>query len=189
MTTSAAMQRALSWDRERVGSSTERKQLRSYTVLQLATAGLLAIDEELEATELVGYSRELLESLREKNRLLAAHRAPIDQRIEKFLAHYFRELGLKEPLRLPSKALVLDRHGMARELSLPAKGDVFKSELLDSFRCYNGVLHNPRSDRRTTAVRSMFVMEVCRYLVTSGLCRWWLLRICFARRFKRHRIL
>src|SRR5690606_25806733 len=42
-------------------------------------------------------------------------------------------------------------HGMARELSLPAGGDSFKSELLESYRCHNGVLHNPASDRRTTA--------------------------------------
>ncbi len=55
-----------------------------------------------------------------------------------------------EPLRVPGRALALDRHGLARELSLPADGDEFESELLHSYRLRNGVLHNPRSDRRTT---------------------------------------
>src|SRR5581483_2141812 len=32
----------------------------------------------------------------------------------------------------------------------PEKGSEFCSELLSSYRVRNGVLHNPRSDRRTT---------------------------------------
>ena len=40
---------------------------------------------------------------------------------------------------------------MARTLSLPADGDHFSNELLESYRCHNGVLHNPVRDRRTTA--------------------------------------
>src|SRR5207302_1011809 len=39
---------------------------------------------------------------------------------------------------------------LAKELSLPEDGDEFKSELLASYRVRNGVLHNPKSDRRTT---------------------------------------
>ena len=54
------------------------------------------------------------------------------------------------PLRVPGRAFVLDRHGLARELSLPADGDEFESDLVHSYRVRNGVLHNPRSDRRTT---------------------------------------
>ena len=45
---------------------------------------------------------------------------------------------------------MLDRHGMARELSLRAEGNEFKSDLLSSHRVANGVLHNPHYDRRTT---------------------------------------
>ena len=40
---------------------------------------------------------------------------------------------------------------MARELSLPVNGHAFQNELVDSYRCLNGVLNNPRADRRTTA--------------------------------------
>ena len=53
-------------------------------------------------------------------------------------------------MRLPSPTLGLDRHGLARELSLPAHGDCYESPYVSSYRALNGVLHNPRSDRRTT---------------------------------------
>ena len=46
--------------------------------------------------------------------------------------------------------MILGRHGIARELSLPAGRDTVASPLLTSYRLRNGVLHNPRSDRRTT---------------------------------------
>ena len=39
---------------------------------------------------------------------------------------------------------------MARALSLPADRDEFTSSILSSYRVKQGVLHNPRSDRRTT---------------------------------------
>lgn len=78
-----------------------------------------------------------------------ADKCPADRRIESFLAHHFRELGLAEPLRLPG-TLVLPRHGVARTLSLPADADEFRNAYLASHRVRNGVLHNPRSDRRTT---------------------------------------
>ncbi len=39
---------------------------------------------------------------------------------------------------------------MARLLSLPAEGDRFENEMLASYRTHNGVVHNPRADRRTT---------------------------------------
>ena len=87
-------------------------------------------------------------NFREKIRLLDDHRCPIDARIEAFLNEHFADLELSEPLRVPGRAMVLDRHGLARELSLPADGDEFQSELLHSYRVRNGVLHNPRSDRR-----------------------------------------
>jgi len=46
---------------------------------------------------------------------------------------------------------VLDQPGLARQLSLPRDSDEFSSNLLSSYRLANGVLHNPASDRRTTA--------------------------------------
>ena len=51
---------------------------------------------------------------------------------------------------MPDRSLILDQHGISRELSLPADGDSIASELLTSYRVFNGVLHNPKNDRRTT---------------------------------------
>ena len=53
--------------------------------------------------------------------------------------------------RLPDTTLTLDEPGLARALSLPVDGDDFSSDLVSSYRVANGVLHNPRNDRRTTA--------------------------------------
>jgi len=93
----------------------------------------------------------LLANYRERIRLLEDYRCPADRRIEAFLDAHFAELKLPERLRLPARALVLDRHGLARELSLPAGGDAYVGPLVSSYRVRNGVLHNPKSDRRTTA--------------------------------------
>jgi hypothetical protein len=76
-------------------------------------------------------------------------RCPADRRVEAFLGAYFADLTAGAPLRLPA-ALALPRHGIARELSLPADGDTYRNEYVTSYRVRNGVLHNPRSDRRTT---------------------------------------
>ena len=47
--------------------------------------------------------------------------------------------------------LVLTKHGVAREMSLPEDADSYDNAYVRSYRVRNGVLHNPRSDRRTTA--------------------------------------
>jgi hypothetical protein len=74
---------------------------------------------------------------------------PADQRIQEFLDSYLAGMGAVP--RLPGRTLVLDRHGMARALSLPLDGDEFRSDIIRSYRARNGVLHNPKADRRTTA--------------------------------------
>ena len=81
----------------------------------------------------------------------SAGKCPADGRIESFLGEYFRDLGLTEPLRLAAEQLVLPRHGVARELSIPEGEDSYRNPILRSYRVRNGVLHNPRSDRRTTS--------------------------------------
>ena len=147
----AARQRALGWDRLAACSADERQRLRSYIAFQMASAGLSPPDSDTHPDLMATFSAGILDSLKVKNRLLAEHRAPVDSRIEKFLAVYFADLVDGDPLRLPSQALTLDRHGMARELSLPADGHVFKNALVESYRCFNGILNNPKADRRTTA--------------------------------------
>lgn len=127
----------------------DQKSLFEYVNLKLTSIGE-PIFGDLSNSDFFGLSKSLLESYQEKSRLLANYLPPCDQRIQDFIGNYFSELGLEEMPHLPNKTLILDRHGVARALSLPAKGDHFSSAIIDSYRIYQGVLHNPKNDRRTT---------------------------------------
>jgi hypothetical protein len=91
----------------------------------------------------------ILARQRELSRRLSDRLCPVDTRIQNFLTTYLADVGPAP--QLPGRTLVLDQAGLARGMSLPAKGDCFKSPLLSSYRLHNGVLHNPANDRRTTA--------------------------------------
>ena len=145
------LQRSVGWDRAAATDHTEQTKLHNYIALQLAAAGLLPPADDSTDHALAQFSSGFLQNLREKNRLLSEYRAPVDQRVEGFLARTFADLGVSDSLKLPSSSLVLDRHGVARELSLPSNADSFKNDYVESYRVRNGVLHNPRFDRRTTA--------------------------------------
>jgi hypothetical protein len=95
-------------------------------------------------------ARDLIRNFREKNRLLDDYLPPADQRIQAFLDAYLADAGLGKVPRLPSNTLVLDRYGLARELSLPPNEAKFQSGILTSYRVKQGILHNPLNDRRTT---------------------------------------
>lgn len=87
---------------------------------------------------------------RELRRELPELLCPADRRIQAFIDRYLGEDSSVHP-RLPDPTLTLDEPGLARALSLPVDGDDFSSDLVSSYRVANGVLHNPRNDRRTTA--------------------------------------
>ncbi|MGB0767605.1 MAG: hypothetical protein ACPGYV_07820, partial [Phycisphaeraceae bacterium] len=91
------------------------------------------------------------DSMRLQRRKSQSHRPPIDQRIESWLRSHLEDVAEPESIKLPGPTFRLDRHGLASKLSLPAKGDTFKNAYVESTRVLNGVLHNPRHDRRTTA--------------------------------------
>ncbi len=95
-------------------------------------------------------SSSILANMREKNRLLSDHLPPVDRRIQDFLDRHLSFVFGDEVPRLPTRTLVLERHGLARCLSLPPDRDHFKSDIVESYRVKQGVLHNPASDRRTT---------------------------------------
>jgi hypothetical protein len=91
----------------------------------------------------------LLRNFRRKDEVLGDMLCPADERVQRFLDSYLAELGEPTP-RLPASTFVLDRPGMARAMSLPAGEDFLSSPYLKSYRVAQGVLHNPKSDRRTT---------------------------------------
>ncbi len=126
--------------------ATEREKLHLYINLKLASSGYEA-QLPGRSGDFLETARDLLSSYREKNRLLSSYLCPVDQRIQQFLDNY---LGPGDDLKLPSNTLILDRHGVARELSLPFGEDEFHSDIVSSYRVRQGVLHNPANDRRTT---------------------------------------
>src|SRR5436190_19392974 len=69
-----------------------------------------------------------------------------DSRIQTFLDRYFSP----GRVQLPRETLILDCAGLGRALSIPFNGDEFASDIVSSYRVKQGVLHNPKSDRRTT---------------------------------------
>lgn len=94
--------------------------------------------------------QNLLEHYRAKDQLRDDLRAPVDRRIEDFLRRYLKGIEGAENIELPGRTFTLRQHGIARMLSLPANGDHFRSEIIDSYRVANGTLNNPKEDRRTT---------------------------------------
>ncbi|MDP9172636.1 MAG: hypothetical protein M3O30_02060 [Planctomycetota bacterium] len=125
-----------------------RQRLWRKVNFKLIGQGLEPVEDH--DAEFTGIARNFLEGFHEKSRLLSEHRCPVDRRIESFLSDHFADLKLPWRLRLPDDSLILDEPGLARELSLPPDADEFSNPLLSSYRVANGVLHNPRSDRRTT---------------------------------------
>ena len=127
---------------------TARKRLRLYINLKLASTGQ-PISHYGGDNKFMSIADDLIKSYQEKNRRLHNYQCPIDKRIQDFLNDYLQDCDDDTP-KLPSNTLVLDRYGVARELSIPADGDKFTSDIVSSYRIRQGVLHNPANDRRTT---------------------------------------
>jgi hypothetical protein len=127
----------------------EQARIQLYINLKLASSGQPTC-LPAESAHFFAISRDLLRSYREKNRLLSTYQCPVDRRIQNFLDRYLADAGAGQVPVLPTQTFVLDRHGVARELSLPMGKDEFHSDIISSYRVRQGVLHNPASDRRTT---------------------------------------
>ena len=91
----------------------------------------------------------LLRNHHEKDELLGDRLCAADMRIQAYIDDVLAGTGTPAP-RLPAHTFVLDRPGLARAMSLPAHGDHYASPYLQSYRVAQGVLHNPKADRRTT---------------------------------------
>jgi len=122
-------------------------QLQAYLNLKLHEIGQPGV-KLAGGFSFSNYVDHFLTLSREKDRALASHLCPVDQRIQNFINESLGSAGAAP--RLPATTLVLDRPGLARALSLPPDRDEHHSSILASLRVRQGVLHNPRSDRRTT---------------------------------------
>lgn len=134
--------------RQRGERAEQREELARYIGLKLVAAGQ-PVPDELLASGPLSVER-ILASHHQQLKSLESVPCPVDNRIEQFLQSHFQGMPEQDSLRLPESSIVLDCHGIARELSLPFGGDHYANELVSSYRVHNGVLHNPRHDRRTT---------------------------------------
>ena len=98
----------------------------------------------------IEFAGPLLRNYHQKNQLLRGRLCPADARIQDFLDSYLAGVLSGGVPRLPSHTLVLDRPGLARVMSLPPAVDMMSSPYVRSYRIKQGILHNPKSDRRTT---------------------------------------
>ncbi len=118
--------------------STHDAELIEYINLKLAALG--------QPASQTGIAAPLLRNYYQKNHLLGDRLCPVDARVQAFLDSYLDGCAP----RLPSHTLVLDMPGLARVMSLPAGEDSLTSPYVRSYRIRQGILHNPKSDRRTT---------------------------------------
>jgi hypothetical protein len=127
--------------------SKTREKLQDYINLKLASHGLPTYQKEgSDDGQMTG---ALVQNIRIKNQILSEYLPPADKRIQDFLESYLEDTGEDVPL-IPTTSVVLDRYGMARELSIPPDKDEFVTDIVNAYRVKQGVLNNPKNDRRTT---------------------------------------
>ncbi len=131
----------------------ERRRLIEYVNLKLAARGFEIVGSKADFP-FFEMGRLMISNFQERLRLLNNYLCPVDRVIDEYLrsvlADHLPEISPNgEPL-VPADALYLERHGIARILSLPARRDKFESSILTSYRVAQGVCHNPAKDRRTT---------------------------------------
>jgi len=127
-----------------------KEYIHQYIQLRLEALGLIDNDcGEDEADGFLALAKSLIINYRERERQFKNYLCPADQRIQTFINNYFKGLDVPD-IKIPAFTFTLDFYGIARELSLPEKRDEFISEYISSYRVKQGVLHNPKNDRRTT---------------------------------------
>src|SRR5262249_3308337 len=104
-------------------------ELESYINLKLAALGQ-PVSRHAGGADFLEIARPLLRNYHQKDLLLGSPLCPADLRIQTFLDAYFSDVSPGGVSRLPADALVLDRAGMARIMSLPADSDTFTSPYL-----------------------------------------------------------
>ncbi len=127
----------------------KRKNLHLYINLKLASSGQPQCFPDEDSGMLLT-AHDMLRNYLEKNRQLASCHYPVDQRIQNFINTYLADLNLDRIPTLPTMTFELDRHGVAKELSITMGKDEFHSDYVASYRIKQGILHNPVNDRRTT---------------------------------------
>lgn len=129
-----------------------RDYIQQYISLRLAALGV-EMDTYGMSSEQKNFMKcltGLLSNYKEREMLYNNYLCPADGRIQDFFDSYFASVKGVEDIRIPLRTFTLDTYGVARELSFPKGKDEYISEYVSSYRVKQGVLHNPKHDRRTT---------------------------------------
>eukprot|EP00286_Rhodomonas_abbreviata_P012765 CAMPEP_0181325326 /NCGR_PEP_ID=MMETSP1101-20121128/20858_1 /TAXON_ID=46948 /ORGANISM="Rhodomonas abbreviata, Strain Caron Lab Isolate" /LENGTH=1312 /DNA_ID=CAMNT_0023433611 /DNA_START=118 /DNA_END=4056 /DNA_ORIENTATION=+ len=126
--------------------------LTAYVNLKLAACGSAPVKTSAKEENFLRLVEPILKSYQEQQHVLSSKGldlCPADQRIQAFLDSYLE--GVDGPVpKLPVRQFKMDRHGLAKMLSLPKGKDKFQNDYISSYRCSQGIVHNPTSDKRTT---------------------------------------
>lgn len=122
-----------------------------YINFKLASLGLPIYRSESDnetGTYFIDLFEDIIKDYKEKKRMVDVNEVGIYKRINQFFTNYFNDSS--NVPRVVDESLTLDHYGLAREMSLPPDGNTFRNELINSYRIKQGVLNNPKNDRRTT---------------------------------------
>ncbi|EKX53617.1 hypothetical protein GUITHDRAFT_84236 [Guillardia theta CCMP2712] len=123
----------------------------AYVNLKLAACGSAPVESSSKEEGFLRLVEPILKAYQEQQHVLinqGRSLCPADQRIQDWLDDFLSDVGGSP--RLPVRQLKLDRHGLTRILSLPKGEDIYQNEYITSYRLAQGVVHNPKSDKRTT---------------------------------------
>ena len=120
-----------------------------YINLKLAADGYPTIANGPKS-DLLEMAMPLLNNYNIKSRLLEKNCSPMGERIQKFLKDYLSDVPGDNSVTFPDHPFILDRYGLARMVSLPVNADYHETDIIKSYRTSQGILNNPKEDRRTT---------------------------------------
>jgi hypothetical protein len=146
-----SIRKKLGIDYGNVDPITTREDRIQYINFKLASLGLpiYRSDSDHEtSTYFIDLFEDIIKDYKEKKRMVDVKEVGIYKRINRFFSTYFSDNPYQP--KVIDDSLTLDHYGLAREMSLPPDGNTFNNEFINSYRIKQGVLNNPRNDRRTT---------------------------------------
>ncbi|MFV0289539.1 MAG: hypothetical protein ACK5IJ_01370 [Mangrovibacterium sp.] len=121
-----------------------------YINLKLAAGGYPICESAGVKDDLLEVAAPLLTGYNIKSSLAGNSLSPVSNRIKTFLESYLSDLDGGYRMSFPANPLVLDRYGLARIVSLPPDADLYETNVVSTYRTVQGILNNPKEDRRTT---------------------------------------
>lgn len=130
-------------------SKVSDKKKIQYINLKLAADGYPTYNGGVKS-DFLDMAKPLLNNFNIKSRLLSNNYSPMTTRILDFLNDYLKDVPGDNQIHFPAQSFILDRHGLARMLSIPPNADLYETDIVRSYRTSQGILNNPKEDRRTT---------------------------------------